>query len=399
MKKKIIPYGKHYIDNEDIKSVIKILKSYNLTQGPQIKKTENALAKYVGSKYAVLVSSCTAGLHISCKALGVTTKTISVTSPITFVSTANATEFCGGRNLFVDIMSDTISIDPQKLEKTLKKNKRIKHVLPVHFGGLASDMKSISKICKKYKVKIIEDAAHGFGGKYLTGERIGCCKYSDVAVFSFHPVKILAGGEGGLVTTNSKEIYYKLLEYRSHGIIKNMNEPFSNRKEGYSNGKKNIWYYEMKELGFHYRQTDIHSALILSQLKKINLFLNFRYKISKRYDNYFKNQKNVSLVQEKYRRFSSNHLYIIKINFNKLKINRNEFLNKLRKSNILAQIHYIPVPFHPYYKKYSNQISRIKKAVMYYRSCLSIPIYYGLKLNEQKFVMKKISDLINQYSK
>ena len=202
--------------------------------------------------------------------------------------------------------------------------------MPVHFGGVPCDMKKIKSLVKKKKIRIIEDAAHAIGAKYLSGERVGSCKYSDLTVFSFHPVKIVAGGEGGIVTTNSKKLYLKLLEYRSHGISKNEKEPFINKKEGYSKGKKNLWFYEMKELGFHYRQTDIHSALILSQMKKIGKFLKNRYEQAKRYDLFFKNHKNIQLVQQEYRKFSSNHLYVIKILFKNLKINRNEFMKKLR---------------------------------------------------------------------
>jgi UDP-4-amino-4,6-dideoxy-N-acetyl-beta-L-altrosamine transaminase len=392
--KKSFPYGKHFLDQSDINSVIKVLKSPALTQGPKIYETEKYIANYVGSKYAVLVSSCTAGLHISYKALNLSSNSKTILSPITFVSTANASLYCGSKVIFSDIDENSVNLSSEILQKVLKKKSNVKCIMPVHFGGVPCDMKKINLIAKKNKIKIIEDAAHAMGAKYNTGEKVGSCKYSDLTVFSFHPVKIIAGGEGGIVTTNSKKLYLKLLEYRSHGISKNSNEPFINKQEGYSNGKKNIWFYEMKELGFHYRQTDIHSALILSQMKKINKFIKTRYNLAKKYDFFFKKHKNVKLVQEKFRKLSSNHLYVIKILFSKLKINRNDFMIKLRKLNIVTQVHYIPLPYHPYYKKKKYNLKECQVAKNYYEECLSIPLYYGLKFKEQKFIMKSISDII-----
>ena len=392
--KKPFPYGKHYLDKKDINSVIKVLRSPYLTQGPMINKVEKLIAKYVNSKYAVLVSSCTAGLHISCKALNINHKIKSVMSPITFVSTANANIYCGAKVEFSDIDEDSINISTKKLENTLKNNLNIKCIMPVHFGGVHCDMKKIKSIAKRRRIKIIEDAAHALGAKYLSGEKVGSCKYSDLTVFSFHPVKIIAGGEGGIITTNSKKLYLKLLEYRSHGINKNVKAPFSNKKKGYSKGKKNIWFYEMKDLGFHYRQTDIHSALILSQMNKIQKFLKARYLQSKRYDSFFNNHKNVQIIQDKYREYSSNHLYVIRINFNNLKINRNEFMLKLRKLKIITQVHYIPLPYHPYYQNMGYNMKKCTVAKKYYEECLSIPIYYGLKIKEQNYIMKVISNII-----
>ena len=232
------------------------------------------------------------------------------------------------------------------------------------------------------------------GATYTTGERVGSCRYSDLTVFSFHPVKIIAGGEGGVVTTNSKKLYLRLLEYRSHGINKSDKDPFLNKKEGYTNKKKNIWFYEMKNLGFHYRQTDIHSALILSQMKKIKKFLKARYDLARRYDVFFKKHKNIKIVQNKFRKISSNHLYVIKISFSKLKISRNDFMLKLRKANIISQVHYIPLPYHPYYQKKGYNLVGCKNSKNYYDECLSIPIYYGLKNEEQNYIMKIISEII-----
>lgn len=394
--KKIFPYGRHYIDHKDIRAVTDVLRSGVITQGPLISKTEKRIAKYVGSKYAVLVSSCSAGLHIACKAMGMSKKHTTLTSPITFVSTANAALHCGSNVMLSDIDPNSINLSIDHLKKNIKK-KKINFLIPVHFSGLPCDMKSIYSLAKKNNIKIIEDAAHAFGSRYLSGERVGSCKYSDIAVFSFHPVKIVAGGEGGVVTTNSKKTYIKLLEYRSHGIIKADNESFKNKTQGYSKNKKNIWYYEMKNLGFHYRQTDIQSALIYSQLKKVNTFLNYRKLLAKKYDYFFKNHDLIKPYNVSFRKFSSNHLYVVKINFLKLALNRNEFMKKLRNFGIVTQVHYIPLNYHPYFKKIKVFFNPDSNATRYYDNCLSIPLYYGLKFNEQKFIVEKILNLLNTY--
>ena len=396
--KKIFPYGRHYIDASDVKAVTDVLKSGTITQGPQILKTEKKIAKYVGSKYAVLVSSCSAGLHIACKAIGMNNKHTTLTSPITFVSTANSALHCGSKIVLSDIDPNTINLSIDHIKKNIKK-KKIDYFMPVHFSGLPCDMRSIHSIAKKKKIKIIEDAAHAFGSKYLSGERVGSCKYSDMAVFSFHPVKIVAGGEAGAVTTNSKELYKKLLEYRSHGINKIESEPFINKKEGYSKNKKNIWFYEMKDLGFHYRQTDIQSALIYSQLKKVNKFLSYRKILAKNYDKLLERNDLIKPYNKSFRQISSNHLYVIKIDFKKIKINRNEFMRKLRKYSIITQVHYIPLNYHPFFKEKKITLSTNSNAKIYYNNCLSIPLYYGLKFKEQNYIMNKIFYLVKKYKK
>ena len=392
--KKTLPYGTHFIDNSDILAVTKVLKSRNITQGPQILKTEKKLAKYVGSKYAVIVSSCSAGLHIACKALGMNNKSTMLTTPITFVSSANSALHCGAKIVLSDIDLNNLNLSLHELEKIIKK-KKINFLMPVHFSGLAFDTKKIFNIARKKNIKIIEDGAHALGSRYFSGERVGSCKYSDVTVFSFHPVKTITGAEGGAITTNSKEIYMKLLEYRSHGITKNLKQPFMNKKEGYSKGKKNLWFYEMKELGYHYRSNDILCSLIESQLKKINKFINYRKNLAQHYDKLFKNNDLISTYNSKYRKFSSNHLYVININFEKLKINRNEVMLKLKNRGIITQVHYIPLHFQPYFIKKNISLRKNSNAEKYYRNCLSIPLYYGLKKKEQIYVYKEILKIIN----
>ena len=384
----MIPYGKHHIDGKDIKEVIKVLKSNNLTQGPLIKKFENSISKYVGSKYAVAVSSCTAGLHLaSIISTNLNGKNL-LTSPISFVSTANSSLFNGGNTFFADIDSDTANISVDEIKRLSKKIK-IDSIAPVHFGGLPCDMKSIKKINSNIKAIIFEDAAHAFGAKYDNKNRVGCCKYSDMTVFSFHPVKSIAMGEGGCITTNSKKIYEKLINLRSHGIEKNSKKFFNSSQK-----KNSQWYYEMQDLGYHYRITDIQCALGLSQLKKINKFLKRRLKIAKKYDYNFKNLKNAYPLHYQKRELSSNHLYILLIDFTKIRKTRSELMTEFKKVKIITQVHYIPITQPPFYKNKYKKEKFFKNANKYYEKTLSIPIFYDLKDKEQNHVINSVKKLI-----
>jgi UDP-4-amino-4,6-dideoxy-N-acetyl-beta-L-altrosamine transaminase/dTDP-4-dehydrorhamnose reductase len=382
-----IPYGKHSINSSDVQSVKKVLISGSLTQGKFIQQTEKKIATYVGSKYAVLVSSATAGLHIIYKALNLNKKNKLVTSPITFVSTSNAALYCNSKILFNDIEMNTVSLSPGILEKNLKNN-NVRIVTPVHMGGLAINMKKIYSLAQKYNSKIVEDAAHALGAKYSCGSKVGSCKYSDATVFSFHPVKIIASGEGGAITTNNKELYEKLISLRSHGIT---NQALSqNRKYAFTESNRNFWYYEMSDLGYHYRQTEIHAALLNSQLDRIESFLEKRRNLAKKYDLSFSNNDYIEPLQKEYRNISSNHLYILKINFKKLNITRYELMRQLRTRNIITQVHYIPVPIHPFYRDKGYNMNKLNVSKNYYENCLSIPIYYDLSFKQQKYVIDSI---------
>jgi len=389
-----IPYGKHYIDKNDIESVVKVLKSGQLTQGDHIEKVEKIVSNYVGAKYAVAVSSCTAGLHLTYAALNVGKKKNIITSPISFVSTSNAAFYCDSKPYFSDIDKETINLSTKKLQENLNKSKNIGVIVPVHFAGLPCDMQKIYDIAKKNKLFVVEDAAHAIGAKYNCGSLVGSCKYSDACVFSFHPVKIVSSGEGGIITTNSLELYNKLLSLRSHGINKN-NQNFINKNNAYTNNLFNPWYYEMQNLGYHYRQTDIHSGLLISQMEKINEFLNKRKKISANYDKFFINKSNISLPQKKFRHLSANHLYILNINFKAIKMSRAEFMTRLKKYGIITQVHYIPIPMHPYYKKKGYNLKNLNTTREFYKNCLSIPIYYDLNEEKQNFVKNSIIELTN----
>ncbi len=390
MKK--IPYGKHFIDKKDIDSVKKVLLSNSITQGPTILEFEKKVAKYVQSKYAVAVSSCTAGMHISMIACGFKKNSKLLTSPITFVSTANVALFCGGKVDFADIDKETINLSLREIKKKIK-DKKYDVVIPVHFSGNAFDTKKLKKILDK-KTKIIEDAAHGLGSKYKDGSMVGSCKYSDATVFSFHPVKTIACGEGGIVTTNNINIYKKLLRLRSHGINK-LDDTYLLKEQAYTKKRLNPWYYEMQELGYHYRMTEIQAALGISQLNKINKFILKRKIIAKKYYQQIHNKKcNFDVAQISNYSKSSNHLFIIKLNLNKIKKTRAQIMYDLQKRGIQTQVHYIPVPIHPFYKKFNFNLSKIKNAMNYYDSCLSIPIYYSLTNKQQKYVLKNLEDLV-----
>jgi UDP-4-amino-4,6-dideoxy-N-acetyl-beta-L-altrosamine transaminase/dTDP-4-dehydrorhamnose reductase len=385
-------YGRHFTDKQDESSILEVVKKGALTQGPKILDSEKIIANYVGSKYAVAVSSCTAGLHLAAKACGLNEKQNLLTTPISFVATSNAAFYCNSKSFFSDIDPNSVCLDPKVLNNSYIKKNKIKCIAPVHFAGAPANMKEIYKFSKKNKLKIIEDAAHALGGKYKNGKRIGSCCYSDMTVFSFHPVKIIAGGEGGMITTNSKKYYQKLLMLRTHGITQN-NLNFQNLKEAFDKKEKNVWYYEMNSLGYHYRQTDLHSSLIISQMKKIDLFLKRRSEIAAIYDLKLKKNKNIEILQKDLRKESSKHLYIVKINFKKLKKSRNRFMRDLLLHNIQTQVHYIPIPIHPFYSKKGYDLKQLPNAKNYYESCLSLPIHYNLTNRQVNYICQSINDL------
>ena len=287
-----IPYGKQFIDKDDIKAVSKALQKNFITQGPIIEQFEKKICRLVKSKYAVALSSCSAGLHLALASIKKTRKKEVITSPISFVSTANAIIHNKYNPVFLDIDKYSLNLCINKFENYINRNKNISAVIPVHLGGYAFNSKTLFNLAKRKNIYVIEDAAHSFGARYEDGNMVGSCKYSDITVFSFHPVKTLTTGEGGVVTTNSKKIYERLLRLRSHGIEKKTNQ-WKNKKLGFTNGK-NMWYYEMQELGFNYRITDIQCALGLSQLNKLKKIVNQRAKIAKIYDKDFKSLKTLS---------------------------------------------------------------------------------------------------------
>jgi UDP-4-amino-4,6-dideoxy-N-acetyl-beta-L-altrosamine transaminase len=389
----MIPYGKHYIDEEDIQAVVNVLRSGLLTQGPIIEQFEQEIARYVGSKYAIAVSSATAGLHLAALAAGVGPATTLITSPITFIASANAGVYAGGNVCFADIDPHSINMSPKSLRLALEKNPNTKAVIPVHFAGLPCDMSAIKLLADKAGTVVIEDAAHALGASYPNGDKVGSCSHSHMTVFSFHPVKSIATGEGGMVTTNDEAIYRKLLRLRSHGINK-LDDPFMLPSQAKTNGEVNTWYYEMQELGFHYRITDIQCALGLSQLKKLDQFISRRHALAKKYDESFADLKTCRPAQTQGRKYSANHIYVLRVDFKELGFNRAILMKKLKERGVGSQVHYIPVPMQPYYRKRGSNVGDFPNAFNYYEEALSIPLFYNLTNFEQLEIIKIIRELL-----
>jgi len=389
---KLLPYGRHHLDEDDINSVVKILRSGgDLTQGPLINEFEKEFAKHVGANYAVAVSSCTAGLHISCIALNLDKNDTVATSNISFVSSANCASFIGAKVEFIDIEASTLNISIDKLEERLKSGMIIKIVIPVHFAGFPVDLKRLKTLSNTYNFKIIEDAAHALGSEYLDGKKIGCSNYSEVTVFSLHPVKSITAGEGGIVTTNNKNIYKKLLRLRSHGINKN-DDLLINKEAAFTDEKKNVWYYEMQTLGFHYRITDIQCALAISQLKKLSKFIDKRKLLVEKYRSDLRHNNIINPAQNNSPKENANHIFPVRINFESLSIKRNDLMIYLRSKGIISQVHYIPISMHPYYQNNNNDL--FEESFRYYNQALTLPLFYEMEIRDIDYVLKTIKEYI-----
>ena len=378
----MIPYGKQSISEDDINEIIKVLHSDFLTQGPIVPKFEELLCNYTGAKHAIAVNSCTSALHIACLSLGLGPGDILWTSPITFVASANCALYCGATVDLVDIDFDTalmsVSHLKNKLEKAKSDGKLPKIVVPVHFSGQSCDMREIHSLSKEYGFYIIEDAAHAIGGSYKD-EKIGCCKYSDITVFSFHPVKIITTGEGGAALTNDSQLANNMELLRSHGITRD-NQQMNEKKP-------NPWYYEQVMLGYNYRMTDIHAALGVSQLNMINEYLSKRAEIAKYYDKVFRGTKVFPLLV-KADRSSSNHLYVIRVS----KEIRSTLFNKLVESGIGVNLHYIPIYRQPYFELNES----FRESEKYYESAISIPIFPLLTIEKVRYIANTIFSLLEK---
>ena len=400
----VIPYGKHYIDEDDVQSVVNVLRHGMLTQGPKVVEFENKIANYVGAKYAVAVANGTAALHLACMALEIGEGDEVITSPNTFVATSNSILYVDAKPLFVDIDTRTLNIDIAQIEQAILDSNNIKAIFPVHFAGLPCDMERIKLLADKYNLAIVEDGSHALGATYSDGSKVGNCQYSDMTTLSYHPVKGIAAGEGGMVTTNDKLLYHKLTLIRSHGITKgNFEFPgiskvdnlLINKEEALEDGELKRWYYEMQYLGFNYRITDIQCALAISQMDKIELFLDTRRSIAKIYDQAFSELANITPLQIHGRDNSSHHIYVVSIDFDKIGISRHRFMQKLADQGVGSQVHYIPVVNQPYYQNIGYGIEQYPSTSQYYKNTLSIPLYYGLSNAEQKLVVSSIKELLN----
>lgn len=382
----MIPYSRQTLDKKDQDAVLKTLKSNFLTQGPLINKFENQISKTVDAKFAVVVNSATSALHISCMALGFKKKDILWTTPNTFVASSNCALHLGGKVDFVDIDYDSGNMCIEKLEQKLfyskKKNLLPRIVVPVHFSGNPTEQDYIHKLSKKYKFKLIEDASHSLGAKYKN-EKVGSCKWSDITVFSFHPVKIITTFEGGAATTNDEKIYKKLKLFSNHGITKN--------KKDFSSKNNGAWYYEQKLLGLNYRMTDVAASIGLSQIKKLKKFVDTRNLIAEKYDN-FLDKNFLFLPKIKPNVHSSFHLYVIKIK-NNYSVLHKKLFNHLRKKKINVNLHYLPVHLHPYYKKLGFKKGEFVNSEKHAKSAISLPIFPKLSNKD----IKKISKLINSF--
>ena len=380
----MINYGKQFLDQKDISAVVKVLKSNYLTQGPKVREFENSLKNFFGAKYCTVVSNGTSALHLAVLAAGWKKGDYIFTTPNSFLATSNSILYVGATPVFVDIDPNTFTIDVVKLEKkirTFKKNgKKIAGIIATDYAGQPCDWRQLKFIGKKYNLKLINDNCHSIGSS-MFGNKKYACKYADIVTHSYHPVKNITTGEGGSILTNNKKFDEKIKLLRSHGVIKKIN--------------KLPWSFEMHELGYNYRLSDINCALGLSQLKKLNKFLSKRKKIAKFYDKAFKNLPFVKIPFTKKGNSHAYHLYPLRVNFDKLGISKVKFFNALKKKKINLQVHYIPIFLQPYYKKkFKFQKNSLANSIKFFNEEVSLPIYYSLKKKDLNYITSKIKKIL-----
>ena len=384
----MIPYGKQDINQTDIDSVINVLKSDFLTQGPQVPLFEKTVSNYCNADYGVAVNSATSALHIACLALGLEEGDWLWTSPNSFVASANCALYCRAKVDFVDIDPKTYNLSVEKLEKKLiqaqLENKLPKILIPVHFSGQSCNMLKIHELSKNYGSSIIEDASHAIGGKYLNLP-IGNCQFSDITVFSFHPVKIITTAEGGLATTNSRELAEKMQLLRSHGITRDSNL-MTKKSEG-------DWYYQQIDLGFNYRMTELQAALGVSQMQRLDEFIAKRHIIQERYDSLLSNLLIVRPYQDK-DSYSALHLYPIQTELENIGKSRKHIFNELRESGIGVNVHYAPIHMQPYYSQLGFKMGDFPNAEYYYKNTISLPLFSGMTQNQQNEVVNCLEKIL-----
>lgn len=384
----MIFYGKQNIDQSDIDAVVDVLKSDFLTQGPAIERFEKCVAEYCGTKYAVAVTNATSALHIACLATGLGKGDVLWTSPITFTASANCGRYCGADVDFVDIDPYTYNMRINELQNKLQQAViKPKVVIPVHFSGQSCEMDKIYELSQKYGFKVIEDASHAIGAEYQD-TKVGGCKYSDMTVFSFHPVKIVTTGEGGMVVTNNKDLYDKLVLYRSHGITR---EPKLMNKQA-----DGPWYYQQIDLGFNYRMTDMQAALGYSQMQKVDEFVSKRRYLAKRYNELLKNINGIQLTYQNEDTNSSWHLYVVRVDFSKIIKTKNQIFAEMKEKGICLNLHYIPVHTQPYYEKLGFKDGDFPNSEKYYEEAFTLPLYYSLTDEQQDHIVKRLVEVLGE---
>lgn len=381
-----LPYGKQLIDENDIKSAIDILNGDYLTTGPTVNKFEKMVCDYVGSKYAVAFSSGTSALHAACFVAGINEGDEVITTPMTFAASANCILYCNGTPVFADINPNTYNIDICEIEKKI--TDKTKAIIPVHFTGQSVDLDPILDLAKKYNLIVIEDAAHALGTKYK-GRYIG--SISDMTMFSFHPVKTVTTAEGGMITTNSKEIYEKLLLFRTHGITRN--------KDFMTNKNEGPWYYEQIDLGYNYRITDLQCALGISQMNKLDSFIKRRKELVRMYNEHLSSIEGIILQKEEDFSDTSRHLYIIRLELDKFKVGRKQIFEALLAENIGVNVHYLPVYLHPYYQKLGYKKGTCPNAESLYDSMITLPLYPAMSNNDFYDVINALNKVLDFYRK
>ena len=379
-----LSYGKQYIDREDIAAVTEALISPELTCGPRIAELERKLCEVTGAKYAVAVSNGTAALHLAALAAGFQEGDEVIVSPITFAASANCILYCGARPVFADIDPETYNIDPQAIEKRI--TPRTKGIVAVDFTGQSIEQDAIREICRKHGLAFIEDAAHAIGTRYR-GQSVG--SMADLTCFSFHPVKTVTAGEGGAITTNDIERYRRLLRLRAHGITRN--------REEMAHPTDALWYNEQVELGFNYRMTDIQAALLISQLDKLTAFAERRKEIVAKYDRAFSEMPELKVQREIPESDTVRHLYILRLNPDRLTCDRRQFFDALRGENIYSQVHYLPVYWHSYYEKLGYEKGLCPNAEAYYQEVMSLPLYYALTDEDVEDVIHAVRKILAYY--
>jgi perosamine synthetase len=380
-----LPYGRQWIDDKDIQAVVEVLKGDYLTTGPYINQFEQTVADYVEAKYAVAFSNGTAALHGACFAAGIGDGDEVITTPMTFAASANCVLYQGGTPVFADIDEHTYNIDPIEIEKKI--TEKTKAIIPVDFTGQPVHLDSILEIAKKHNLIVIEDAAHALGATYK-GRKVG--SISDMTMFSFHPVKHITTGEGGIITTNNKDYYEKLLQFRSHGITRDPEK--MNKNEG-------PWYYEMQFLGYNYRMTDIQAALGSSQLNKLDMFVEKRREIVAEYNEAFQSVSQINIPFQDQLGKSSWHLYIIRLKLKELTVSRKEIFKELQEQNIGVNVHYIPVHLLPYYQQLGYEKGSLPIAEQFYEEIISLPLYPMMTEQDVDDVINAVKNTISLYLK